>query len=529
MAEGFNPVLLRALCRAVGIDATTLVRLFSTGFPVIGDFAAPGVYDASVADTNRISGEALLLEARARWAELPRLLARERSKDALWRSALKEVKQGWLSPPAPASGVDRDRAVPARRFGAQQGEKLRPRDNCRRSGTNSAAAAETPIRLPSIEDLAEIATRASEARAPRPAGNWVFFKADRENAYRQAPVSPERSRACAIVLAHPESGEAMCFFPRTLVFGSSAAVLAYNVVARTLASVFARYFSIPLVNFFDDFAGAAPAEAGLLAAFCFRRMNELIGFSCKREKEEVGEQITFLGLGISCAKLPVTIWLPPEKREKYLDFLLDVRLGGARAPSTAASAAGRLNFATAGIWGRAPRVFIKPFYRHASGGSATAPRRLLKACDWWRNFLRSPPRRAYVSTTGGVEALLYTDASDVGLGAALVTPGAPVLFWSTKVPPTFSVPPGSSRIYVLELLAAALGAQALETLRRGAPAWRAPRNVVMFVDNNAALVSLLRGHAKDPLADAAISLFWHTQARAMPNLAGKGEVFPKPG
>ena len=36
----------------------------------------------------------------------------------------------------------------------------------------------------------------------------------------------------------------------------------------------------------------------------------------------------------------------------------------------------------------------------------------------------------------------------------------------------------------------------------------------VFIDNNPALVSLLRGHTEDPAANAAVKYFWEIQARA---------------
>ena len=60
-------------------------------------------------------------------------------------------------------------------------------------------------------------------------------------------------------------------------------------------------------------------------------------------------------------------------------------------------------------------------------------------------------------------------------------------------------------IFILELYAALLGILTLPRLF-GTP--REGMNVICFIDNNAALASLLRGYTRGPIATRAIQKFW---------------------
>ena len=104
-------------------------------------------------------------------------------------------------------------------------------------------------------------------------GDWVMFKADHKAAYEQPPSDPAVQNAAIISLRRPAEHRWYGFATRTLIFGSVAAVLHYNVLPRLLVAPVTRYLGIPLAGYFDDFAAiireALAKEAlGTFTRFC---------------------------------------------------------------------------------------------------------------------------------------------------------------------------------------------------------------------------------------------------------------------
>ena len=145
---------------------------------------------------------------------------------------------------------------PAFRFSAAQADKNRACDDLRRALTNRACAVLTPIKLVSRDHVSEIANRFSELELFRD-----FFKCDRKSAYKALPVAPAETRLAVIALKSPGGNKFYAFVSRTLLFGSAASVLRYNIFARIVTELFARIFGIPLISFFGDFGDMVPRDS----------------------------------------------------------------------------------------------------------------------------------------------------------------------------------------------------------------------------------------------------------------------------
>ena len=121
------------------------------------------------------------------------------------------------------------------RFGAEQADKLRACDDLRRSLTNSACRVHTTVKLVSWGHVSQL--RRSYARDGR---DWALFKADHESDYNQLPLGPADQSYDIISLRNPATGKWHGFRARTLMFGSVAAVLHYNVFSRLITAIFNR-------------------------------------------------------------------------------------------------------------------------------------------------------------------------------------------------------------------------------------------------------------------------------------------------
>ena len=125
---------------------------------------------------------------------------------------------------------------------------------------------------------------------------WRLFKDDQEASYNHLPIRLADRMTAIIALRHPISNDWFGFKARTLIYGSTAAVLRYNCFARSISTIATIVLGIPPVSYFDDFAALMPAELDRAALDTFARFCELLRISLKCAKSEVGPQVTFLGL-----------------------------------------------------------------------------------------------------------------------------------------------------------------------------------------------------------------------------------------
>ena len=236
VTKGFNYDLFCTLARTSGIEVGGLLSCFQYGFPVLGQFGAPGVFPSSECGAPASVGS-LLSRSGKLWADVPSFckgVSRE-EREAMWDLCVSESKKGWLSNPTPLCDFDKSGAIPVRRFPIAQGDKTRYIDNLKRSYTNKSAATTTPIRLPGVDTLALLASAVANAHV-----DVSLWKSDHESAYKMLPVRPGHASFCVIVAQHPD-GSWRCFKPRSLLFGSSHAVLAYSLVSRVLSFLISKF------------------------------------------------------------------------------------------------------------------------------------------------------------------------------------------------------------------------------------------------------------------------------------------------
>ena len=126
--------------------------------------------------------------------------------------------------------------------------------------------------------------------------DWALFKADREAAHKQLPLDPADQLYAIIALRNPTTGHRYGFSSRTLMFGSIAAVVHYNVFSRLITAIFNRMLGSPLVCFFGDFASLIPRLLATKGLAVFTRICDLLGIKLKQAKSEVCPAITLLCL-----------------------------------------------------------------------------------------------------------------------------------------------------------------------------------------------------------------------------------------
>lgn len=176
-------------------------------------------------------------------------------------------------------------------LGVRQGEKLRAAYGLK-TATNQASAVNTPISLPSWGNIAQICELYGQDGAHRP---LATAKADHADAYEQLPLKEEGQPTAVATFQIPAITARYGFIPRTLLFGSTAAVLHYICLSRLLASPVCPFLGIPCVGYYDDYGMRLPYRLADAALGAFTSFNDCLEVTSKRGKSEPGRKIEFLG------------------------------------------------------------------------------------------------------------------------------------------------------------------------------------------------------------------------------------------
>ena len=150
---------------------------------------------------------------------------------------------------------------------------------------------QTPIHLVTWDHIAHLSRMLT-----KDGGEWHLFKSDHEAAYKQLPISPDDQWGGIVALRRPASGKWLGFATRTLVIGSFAAVLRYNILSAIWTAPVFQLLGIPLSVYFGDFASLIRAGLADQAIRVFPRFCAMMGFLLKPAKSSVGNAMVFLGL-----------------------------------------------------------------------------------------------------------------------------------------------------------------------------------------------------------------------------------------
>ena len=256
---------------------------FVVGFPITGELQQKAVFHLKKEeDYVMLSPDSLYESKTARFrSRVPR--ANSRSPHELWEEAMKQVDKKWLGPPEPLDENGNFTESPsgriniAFRFGVSQTDKLRGCDDFKDALTNRRCRVDTPITLPGWDHIASAARILSDRDNAR-----AFGKIDHEAAYKALPLRPSDTRHAVIALWGPKSKKMFGFRPRTLLFGSTAAVIHYNCLSRIIASLACRILLLPTIGYFGDFGFFVNAQDAPMAMGNFTELFEILGLTLKK-------------------------------------------------------------------------------------------------------------------------------------------------------------------------------------------------------------------------------------------------------
>jgi len=514
-------LLWQTLLEQNGYDDMDVTKFMKSGVPLVGAHDHPPCYPLK-------PKLASLTEAELRSSAISCRVALENRRpqtdaqgfaEHLESTALEEVGMKFLDGPYYADTEVTDifghpnwRIM--RRFVIEQGAKLRPIDDGLEAQLNSAYT--STIRL-DLQDADYVTALALEL-GKTPELNWMGKTLDLSKAYKQLPIAPHH-RDLAVVFFRDKNGDPRYYIPNALMFGSTAAVYAFNRVSRSLWFLINKFLKVPSAVYFDDYPMFSPEGAAAETDALVSDFLDLLGWRHDRTGPKGKPfQPTFdvLGMSLQLAGLPesrtITLGNKEGRIEKISLKVQKVQEAGQMTLADAQEIHGLLNFATGYFAGRALRYACFKIFSLVDKGDSKSPR-LKKWCEEVLVLLESVQPRTIPVGINTNTVLIFTDGSweagVAGIGAVLLdeSSGARIVvqdrvqsdllaLWKDLV--------GDHLICQIELLAMVLVRWQ----------WRQElhnRRVLLFVDNNSARGGVVKGRSNSPSMDDLLKAFFSVE------------------
>ncbi|CAE7537200.1 unnamed protein product, partial [Symbiodinium necroappetens] len=447
--------------------------------------------------------------------------------DPLEEACNDEVRRGSLEGPfyseaAVSEYLGHDRWCCVRRFIIQQNDKYRPIDDCCECQLNEGYSSTFKLRLQDADYFAclvlNICKRILSSSLRVTFAEWSGKCLDLSRAYKQLAILPAHVDL-AVCLVHTRAGKPVFYVPNSLMFGSNAAVYAFNRVSRSIFFLLSRLLIIPLSCFYDDFPILTPTRDASEVDGMISDLLDILGWEHKRTGEghkglPFAKLVDILGMraDLSCmAGGTVTLSNKPGRIDKICDFVVNIKSAGCVTRHQAQVLLGLLNFACGYYHGRALRYLCKGLIDVVSGGSLEG-RALQDFCDEVVTTLRTtPPRVLRVNSCKDV-LHLYVDGSwedgFAGIGAVLFDPASQMgRVWEGVVPShiisRWRKEVGDHLICQIELYAAlCMRVHLADSL--------VDRKLILWTDNDATRLCLVKGRSPSPSMHTMIKCFGRT-------------------
>lgn len=378
---------------------------------------------------------------------------------ALWTETLEEVKRGWLLGPLSSAHLDSmfpQGWVASRRFPVKQATKIRPVDDFSASGVNMCCCPSYRLTLGGLDEQVAIAGQwvravgcgswSAESRDGRVVSanvhsGWGRLNAlrllgrclDLKAAYRQLAVRGEDLCFSVISLRKEKGAPTSFFVSRALPFGATAAVFAFNRVARALSAILAHHLAIPCGNFFDDYPVIEPESTASGSQSAAQDLLEVLGWVFAQDPQKCqppSPKFDVLGatLDLSRAREGVICVDNKESRKAaILRELHEVVGGGELSAKSAASLRGKLLFFEGQLTGKCMVAATWCIGQLALGVQVERVE-VRDRCAWLRDFLHLAPPREIVFHPCTRPVVIFTDGaaedSGVSCGAVVCDPAS---------------------------------------------------------------------------------------------------------
>ncbi|CAE7361503.1 unnamed protein product [Symbiodinium sp. CCMP2592] len=507
--------LLALLCLLVSWGDPTLPHDFLFGMAAVGTAPVYGVFPLQSA--RDISHAEVLADASASNARVRASLRPGRDDAFLLEQSLRDAESGFCSEPLRypqllrAVGGLPFRLIP-RCVITQSSGKQRIIDNADTGGQSELSSDPNKLVLCSplrpAQHAAALLACLDESSRQRAAAEDALEGGgeDWPEAYRHYPMDGASSRCCVVVWWHTDWGEPAYQLYTGLLFGLPLAVTSFNRYSRAAEALGRRLLAILVSMYFDDAHLTDWASSKGSAQSSFGGLNACLGSPfAPAKRQPMALTGTFLGLNFDfegCLHSGVVRFFVRDRLVSKVHDMLDQAVSSnSLSPGLAAKLYGTCNFLEQGMYGRVGAGGLRAIRERSDEGGRELTPPILACFSLIRAVLAVRPEREFEVLRRPVAR--FCAASDAAEDIPGAGSGGFHLVWldSTEVRESFiahigpevyaQFTPGEHKIAQLEL------AMVLYALAVRAPSFRGRRGY-WYIDNVAALMSLIRGRSSSP-------------------------------
>ena len=435
------------ILKDLGYVDSNLITDIAYGFDLTGWLRKSGVFAVGVRRP-AFSRDTLLKLAKGLNQATLRAMDRRQDQhleEGTWAETVDGLSKGWIWD---ASGESLDGKVIARRFGLQQGAKLRVIDDCSCGGLNHSVGLAEKFQLHSIDQLASIVPHSFSMTSGPRHPKVVVRTSDLRAAYKQFTLSAADREILRIGVCQPGRTEPSIFGLNALPFGAMGSVAGFLRISHALWFIGAAALGLCWTAFYDDFSVLAREELLHSTSSACELLFRLLGIDFAHTgKKAVPFSNNFKMLGLVVNRInsvegSITVAHTDERRRELVEAMTAVLDNGSLSPKEAERLRGRMVFFEGYTFGRIANAAVKSLGRLSLNKTANnvLTKDLINILGFLiRRVEQAEPvkvERCFSSTW-----LVFTDGSCEaekkfgGIGGILISPsGSCVQYFSSEVP-----------------------------------------------------------------------------------------------
>ena len=364
--------LLDKLIKDSGHEDLTLVDDLTRGFDLTGALPRSGVF------SQKFRPASMTCEDLRKVSELSRSVIIESLQSSgdpeldrgLFEATMKEVEKGFLEGPVCHSSLPPGSTL-TKRFPVKQKNKVSPIDDYKASLVNFAGTQNEGVTIHTIDHIASMTTCWMRSGNLNQGDPLVAKCWDLSDAYKQVPLSDNAFELDSYLAVYdPSSKDAKIFKQRVLPFGSVASVTAFLRVSLAIWKIGSSLLKLMWSAYFDDFLCLSRESEAKHVGFCASSIFSLLGWRVSTHKllpfdsicKVLGPQLDLRLSGDSLCLVSNTT----ERVEELVQDIDNVLLAGVLPKAEGERLRGRLQFASAQVFGRRLKRLLKVLSNHVT-------------------------------------------------------------------------------------------------------------------------------------------------------------------